>query len=145
MALSRHSVSPLMAQFVACMLITLSLMAQFLACVLITSLMAQFIACILITSLMAQFRALFLSLHAIRSSFFRSLFCGTTLPLKIKQNYQRVLEASVLRHTQSRREGRRETATNYQGLAVRKGARGPTMLHTFFPLSVVSLFVDCTN
>jgi hypothetical protein len=42
---------------------------------------------------------------------------------------------------------RAEAGTNYRGSAVRlrKGARGPTVLHTFLPFTIVSLFVDCTS
>ena len=48
------------------------------------------------------------------------------------------------RYVQCRRDGM-EVGTNYRGAAVRKGDRGPTMLHMFLYFSVVSLFVDCTN
>lgn len=41
-------------------------------------------------------------------------------------------------------KGGGETGTNYRGVAVRKGAPGPTVAYTFFFSSVVSLFVDCT-
>jgi hypothetical protein len=37
------------------------------------------------------------------------------------------------------------TVTNYGGLAVWKGAWGPSILHMFFSFSVVSLNVICTN
>jgi hypothetical protein len=38
-----------------------------------------------------------------------------------------------------------KAGTNYRRPAIRKGARGPTMLHMCLSVSVVSLFVDCTN
>jgi hypothetical protein len=38
-----------------------------------------------------------------------------------------------------------ETGTNYRGLALRKGARGPAMLRMFLSVSVVSLSVGCAN
>jgi hypothetical protein len=40
---------------------------------------------------------------------------------------------------------RGESGTNYRGPAIRKGARGFTMLQMFWSVSVLSLFVDYTN
>jgi hypothetical protein len=41
--------------------------------------------------------------------------------------------------------GGKEAGTNHLGVQVRKGARGPTMLHMVLHFSVVSLLVDCKN
>jgi hypothetical protein len=38
-----------------------------------------------------------------------------------------------------------EAGTNYRGPAVRKAARGPTVLHKVLSLSSLPLSVDCTN
>jgi hypothetical protein len=38
-----------------------------------------------------------------------------------------------------------EAGINYPGPEVRKGARGPVMLHMFLSFSVVPLFIDCKN
>jgi hypothetical protein len=46
--------------------------------------------------------------------------------------------------SQLQKEGR-EAGKNYQGSAVRKGARGPTELNMFLSLSIVQLLAACTN